>query len=381
MTRQLFVLDATTPLVKMHEPEPGALQTDRLSLALSLRATTKAALGDTVGVTRQFIHQLENGTRTPTTELLNAIACALNVAPKFLLNHSPERVGRGYVHFRRLRASTKREQERARAQGILLELVVNCLEAMVELPRPNFPRLTARDSRGVEEAADECRRHWGLTPYGPITSVTRVIERAGGVVGLFKNDDDRIDAFSWKGAGHPIVMRSATRGTPTRIRFSLAHELGHLVLHSAGVSVGQDEELQANSFASAFLMPRTAFMSAFPKSKRLDWVGMFAMKRRWGTSLQAIVRRAHDLGLLDAVQYRRANVHVRAKGWTKSEPREPPEPEEPETLRMALAYAGSTPPEAFRRVASAVGVTPDDIASLIGQRAGRVVSLARGMDV
>lgn len=68
------------------------------------------------------------------------------------------------------------------------------------------------------------------------------------------------------------------------------HEVGHLVMH--GSSRPKEMESQANRFATAVLIPRAAFWREFPKQHyRFDWAGLTAMKRRWGVSIQAIVRR------------------------------------------------------------------------------------------
>ena len=105
-----------------------------------------------------------------------------------------------------------------------------------------------------------------------------------------------------------------------RLRFDLAHECGHLVMHQ-GVETGDREtEIQAHRFASAFLLPTTAFVTEFPRRAHyLDWPGLYTLKRRWGVSVRAIVRRAYDLGMIDAAQYRTANVHLARTGQAKGE--------------------------------------------------------------
>ena len=115
----------------------------------------------------------------------------------------------------------------------------------------------------------------------------------------------------------------------------MAHELGHLVLHQDRHAGDPALEPVANQFASAFLLPRTGFLREFPRQSTLNWDLLFALKRRWKASAAAIVRRAFDLGRVDAIQYRRAYKIIHARGWHRGEPDEPEE-ERPELISSAL---------------------------------------------
>ncbi len=105
----------------------------------------------------------------------------------------------------------------------------------------------------------------------------------------------------------------------------------------SGVAETEDA---ANKFASAFLMPRKAFARDFQMSG-LDWKHIFALKRRWNTSAQAIVRRAYELGLLGAVEYRKAYKYMSWKAWTSNGEPDEPTFQEPELLSIALSSLGT----------------------------------------
>ena len=113
--------------------------------------------------------------------------------------------------------------------------------------------------------------------------------------------------------------------SPSRSRFDAAHELGHLVMHADVMPASQAVERQANRFASAFLMPRETFLMECPH--RLVWGHFEELKRRWGVSLSALVRRAYDLGRFGEATYRRAcmqlNQKYNAGGVRRLEPHEP----------------------------------------------------------
>jgi Zn-dependent peptidase ImmA (M78 family) len=90
----------------------------------------------------------------------------------------------------------------------------------------------------------------------------------------------------------------------------------------------------------------------FPTSKRLNWTELFNLKRRWGASVQAIIRRAYDLRLLDAVQYRNANVYISRNGWRHGEPFET----EPDAEPIEIL------PAAFEKLRRDHGISPEDVA-------------------
>ncbi len=117
----------------------------------------------------------------------------------------------------------------------------------------------------------------------------------------------------------------------------------------------------ANSFASAFLLPRRGFIREFPRPPvgywpRSYWQDLFEFKRRWRVSVAAIVRRAFDLRMIDAAQYQRAYKFMSGRGWLRQgEPAATePEMEVPELLPRSLSL-----------LASRCGISQSDIASAL----------------
>ena len=87
------------------------------------------------------------------------------------------------------------------------------------------------------------------------------------------------------------------------MRFTIAHELGHLILHrSVQDDYLDDKELfkkvekQADYFASCFLLPASTFGNEF-FSPNLQ--GLIKLKQRWGVSIGAITMRAASLHLIN----------------------------------------------------------------------------------
>jgi Zn-dependent peptidase ImmA (M78 family) len=131
--------------------------------------------------------------------------------------------------------------------------------------------------------------------------------------------------------------------------------------------IEQEEiEKQAHRFASAFLLARRTFLKEFPRGRRLDWQTIFAIKRNWKVSAQVILRRAFDLQLIDAAQYRSGNIFISKQGFKRNEPYEPTESEKPETLRTALITLQQSKGLLPKDVAHRLGVQPVLLGKLLG---------------
>ncbi len=164
------------------------------------------------------------------------------------------------------------------ARGTLLDGFIDRLDRALDLPEVSFPDIPVTSMADVEDAAEQTRGKW-LLGTGPISSMMRVVENAGAVGELLwwrvracRRAIDRSAA--------PNDHRSEAKPSACRLRFDLAHECGHLVMHKGVVTGDKITEDQANRFASAFLLPRSAFIHEFPRSRMLNWQAIFEMKLR-----------------------------------------------------------------------------------------------------
>jgi len=134
-----------------------------------------------------------------------------------------------------------------------------------------------------------------------------------------------------------------------------------------GIETGSIEtEREADRFASAFLMPRKAFSRDFSMGDAADWKHIFAIKRRWQASAGAIVRRAYDLGLIDAVRYRKAYKHMSFHKWTVNGEPEEPAFQEPEILSGALTSLGTRVKTTIDELRQQLHFTPETFKEVTG---------------
>lgn len=339
----------------MNNRNNAVFQGDRLNLVRTLYGLTLEDLGKKVSATRQYIQRLESDPKTtPSKDMLDALVEYLKVSPLFFYEPIYKNVREEECHFRKRKTTPRHIRNRAIAYGTIFNSLAIYLEEILDLPSINIPSFEAQSLDSIEKIAEQCRVRWNLRLDAPIDSMTRVLESAGCLITTFKGVSEKIDAFSYFNF-RPIIVRNDAKASKSRARFDLAHECGHLVLHQ-GLEVGDSSlEDEANKFASAFLLPRVAFLREFPKSPRLNWKKIILLKKRWGVSIQAIIRRAYDLRIIDAIQYRNGNVYISRKGWRKNEPAENDLKNEPIEILAA----------AFDQLKEHEGLSPGDIANIL----------------
>lgn len=313
-------------------------------------------VGEQVGTTRQFIHQLEVDAKLPSRELEIALAGALGVTPRFFSAPPRSTVRPEQCHFRKQATTPAAVTSQVLARASILDALAEELDNRLDLPKVNFPEASAGSFDDVEAAAEAAREHWGLGVAGPITNMMRVVENAGAIVTYFGGVSDRVDALSMD-RRRPIIVRSEAKQSLCRLRFDLAHECGHLVMHK-GIQTGDRlTEDQANRFASAFLLPRAPFLHMFPPSRFLNWELIFHIKLNWKVSARAVLRRALDLGVITGSQYKTGNIHLVKTGQTKVERYDAELPmERAELLDAALDALGGSHPTAVYELANDLGL-------------------------
>ena len=195
----------------------------------------------------------------------------------------------------------------------------------------------------------------------------RTVERHGVWVLAIPVPLPRRDACSaWAGGdgATPVIVVAETAAGDRR-RFSVAHELGHLVLHQFPQGATRVLEQQADAFAEAFLLPEATMREALVPPITLTTLA--DLKTRWGVSLQALIRRAHTLDLLTPSQYRSLSAQLGARGWRTQEPITVPV-ERPRALRQ-LAELLYGRPIAYPSLADALSLDPAFVQDLLDAHA------------
>lgn len=294
----------------------------RLGSGLSLRA-----LSDAIGnkVTAQAIGKYERNEDMPRSDVLIALANVLGVSVDFLLSDDVMELEN--VEFRKTSSLSAKERATIEAKALSnveKYLAIECVLNMSsqEWDKPKGVPYKVNDPRDAEDAARNLREAW-LLGKDPIPKFSELLEERG--IKVFSIGIDGVDGLaahvSREGRSScPIIMIKEDTWAE-RIRFTLAHELGHLVL---SVSPNCDVERMANRFAGAFLIPADTLRQEIG-SKRADIsiIELLALKDRFGVSIQALTYRCKDLEIISQTLFSRLFDFYKEQGW-RDDPYEEP---------------------------------------------------------
>jgi Zn-dependent peptidase ImmA (M78 family)/transcriptional regulator with XRE-family HTH domain len=290
------------------------LTTSRLILARQRRGLTKVKLAEMAGLDVQTLSRYEAGAQLPTAGSLQQLATALGFSAEFLSAQEVETIDPGDVSFRALKSMTAKKRDGALASGSLAMEFNNWVERRFDLVSVNLP--PEKDFATPELAAEATRSHWGLGALS-IGNMVHQLEKHGVRVFSLAENCAEVNAFSLWRDGKPFVFLN-TMKTPERSRFDAAHELGHLVLHQGTYERNRDIEREANTFAAAFLMPRSSVLACAPRHPSLP--SLISAKRNWDVSLSALVQRLREVDMLSEWHHRKLFEEIGAQGYRTKEP-------------------------------------------------------------
>lgn len=301
----------------------------RLSTGLS-----QADLASRTGLTQASLSRYENGLREPDTETLRNLATELGVTSDLIMSLPTFHEAMALQAHMRRRGATKATHWRMlEARLNMLRIHAHRLADAADLKLTNeVPRINPLDLSAAE-AARRVRIQWRMPP-GPVEDMLGSMEAAGCIVAKLELDSRRVAALSqWVGE-YPIVLLNS-HAPADQMRLTLAHELGHLVLHSQPDFASVDLEREAAAFADAFLMPEYEIR---PQLADASLAALHDLKLEWMVPIQTLLSRARTLGSID--DRRRTSIYkmMSKRGWLTTEPLGDMLPsEEPRLLRRIIA--------------------------------------------
>lgn len=309
---------------------------DRIRQARLAAGLTLAALGKQVGVSHTAIQKYEKGLLTPSSTQLLKLARACGIRTEyFFRTHNVELL---QPEFRKLSTFGKTAQDALKIKVIeLVEKRVELLGAFPEMPCPEFAppanlpeKITSLDE--IDAFSDTVRNAWQLG-LNPIADLTDTLEGVGLLVIVVDEENPRFSGLTAKartedGREYPVIAVS-NRWPGDRQRFTLAHELGHLLLEGR-LADSINEEKACDRFAGAFLAPRVAVLQVLGDQRRaLEWQELYGLKHEFGLSMTGWLQRAKQCGVITETAHLSMIKQFSSKGWRKLEPGEPLPQEHP----------------------------------------------------
>lgn len=345
----------------------------RLTLARERRGWTKRILAEKTGLTARSISNFENKLDfSPSEETLQLFAEVLRFPVGFFLSDTLDQPTAETASFRAMKSMSAARQRTVLAIGAFGFALDRWLDVRFEQPFADVPVMPSEDP---DTAAESLRHHWGLGD-SPVKYMIKLLEAKGVKLYSLGNQPREVSAYSLWHDGTPFIYLNTTKSAE-HIRFALAHELGHLLLHRDIDPSGADTrqiEKEADRFASAFLMPRRDVLahSLRTPSRAL----LIQAKKRWGVAVTALAYRLHHLGLVSDWHYRGLCIEMSQKG---DRMREPAGLSHENSSRLGQIFAALRE-DGFTRaeVAKMLGMYHDDLEELLF---GLVPTLVQGENV
>jgi Zn-dependent peptidase ImmA (M78 family)/DNA-binding XRE family transcriptional regulator len=296
---------------------------ERIREAREARGLSLEAFADALGLTKQAVARFESGQVALSGETMRSVIAVTQQPPSFFIVRR-ERAANGIAPFwRGLKRMELHHRKRISRRLEWAADVVTFLSEYVDLPEVKVPSIDfdviSASSESVERAADVLRESWGMG-RGPIRDLSSLMELRGFIL-LRENvrcpDMDAVSAWQF---GRPYVLYSADVESGPRTAYNLAHELGHMLLHSSvevtSHNIGLIEK-QADRFASALLLPQESFSREVLGTSLAHFL---FLKEKWGVSIAAMAYRCRDLRILNQNQFSYIFRQLNFNSIRKAEP-------------------------------------------------------------
>ncbi len=290
----------------------------QLTFAREYRGYSQTDLAKAIhGLSQSNLSKFEKGFGVLSDEVQNRIINFLGFPKEFYskkINSSIEN-----AHYRKKSAVSKSSVSKFENRCRIVGYIIDEFSESLEWPAFRLPALNIDDGFSPEYVAKFTRRNLAISKDEPIRDIFKILEGAGIIIYEIDAEEkfDGITFFSDK--GYPVIIVNKNFSND-RKRFTLAHELGHLIMHNENyypISAFRNKEIEANQFASEFLMPAEAIKNSLCSLRIGD---LYSLKNYWLTSMSSIIRRAKDLKCLDENRYKYFMIEMSRNGFTKREP-------------------------------------------------------------
>lgn len=305
---------------------------ERVILLRQIERMTQKRLSEQTGISQATLSKIENRQVEFTKPLAVKMSMAIDYPLTFFEGQSgPLPVTS--LTYRHTSSTSVGELNSIAAEYSMLCDVVDNLSARLQLqPKTlwldEFAVHTKPTDGEIERLAEKTRGKLGIPASGSIGNLTRTLERVGIIIapihGLASKlkallNSDGVTMPSRNKWSMPVIGYSQRDNTGDRLRFTIAHELGHLILHRYRKPIAyRDMEREAHRFAGALLMPQQDAKILLKGYFMLS--DLMKLKATWGMSIASIVSRASNLGLIDANRTRSLQIQINSRGWRKQEP-------------------------------------------------------------
>ncbi len=297
-----------------------------ITLARELRGCTQASLAQAMGAFTQIeLSSLETGRTEITDDHIRSISKALNLPVHFFRKEDPivKRISKFY--YRKRSTLPAKEQNSIEAKIKVLRRMLLELLKEVEVDFKALPKWAIKHNSSPEEIAEKTRLYFNLDE-GPVENPVSLLEQLGIPVIFLNSSSEKFSGMTVQtDVNLPIIFLNKNLPNDHK-RFTLAHELGHLIMHipfsndpefMSSLEDLDEVEKQADRFAGAFLMPAKEIKRQMTQS--LTYSRLTEFKLYWKVSKQSVIYRAKDLNIITPQKFTNLFVELSRNGERKRE--------------------------------------------------------------
>lgn len=294
----------------------------QLKAARHMANMSMADLAEAMGgkIKKQSISKYEKGLMLPSSENLNALANVLKVPVDYFFKTNT-------IQLEDL-AFRKKAKLKDKEYHSIVEKTRDFIERYLEIEsilgiKSTFKNPLSNNSTAskddIEKAAVDLRKKWKIGLLSPLHKVIELLEKNNiKIIELDVSAD--FDGLSTIIQEIPIIVINK-KFDNVRKRFTALHELAHLIFMFPGKLKPGEIEKMCHYFAGAFLIPKEAFVRDFSASRsRISLFELIKIKENYGISIQAIMARAKDLGIITENRYKEFCIKFGKAGYRKNEP-------------------------------------------------------------
>lgn len=300
---------------------------ERLKEARLFNKMSITQIADLLNISKQMVSKYEKGRATPSEESLEILERELRFPRDFFFGSDNFSLTSTGTFFRSRYTATQTEKLPAEINKNYVVLIRDYLGTFIDFPELDW-ELSGLDLT-PQEYANYIRKKWELGDR-PIDNLSLLMEEKGFVVARIDTQTEKVDAFGSavkvNNNEYYVVTLEGTDYSFYRQQFSLAHELGHWLLHEnckspqdMGAVEYKRMEDEANEFAAEFLLPSDSFKhSIIGHENDIEYYRY--LKRIWQVSISMMVMRSKSLNIIDSNEYVNLYKKLSYRGWRKKEP-------------------------------------------------------------
>ena len=340
----------------------------RLVNARKMRCLSQRELSERLDIqlSANAIAKYETGKMMPTSEVQAALAIALGVDVDYFHHPFTVSIPANAWEFRK-RKSLGTKQIAAIQQSATDQMErINDIEQVCNINQPfqlDYSDTSVATFLQADAMARRLRRELGLG-NAPVFAPIELLESLGVRI-VEVEADEKFDGTSTKADNTPLVVLNATY-PPERKRFTLFHELAHLILR---FEIGADIEHLCNTFASEMLIPISVLYTRLGNHRKtLTLEELKGLQRDYGISIEALMYKAHQHGIIDDAYFKHFNIKLNKKTNVNYREQVRESLWQPETttyLRRLVLQALSNELITPAKAASLLGVEVDSINNLV----------------